>query len=321
MISVSVTVPVYNTSQYLRQCLDALASQKMQNIEFILVDDGSTDDSGFICDEYASKDNRFKVIHQLNGGSASARQNGLEAAKGEYVIVCDSDDWPETDMYEKLYAKAIQSHADMVICGYFAEYPDGKSIRKQYWMTESEGVVDNDCMLRHGASSSWVKLVKRDLFTRSGASYEKNINLGEDELIIYKLLTANPKIVQISDHLYHYRRRYGEDTYTNNLNMSHIHQGYHIYRWMKENLENSVYEDMIIYKAICIACNCLRVPDVDKSFLRKFLKEELPFSSIFNKQIALNYNRFKPYVVASEKILPLPILVPMYKMLRHLFYK
>lgn len=127
-IYVSVIVPIFNTSRYLRKCLDSLAHQTLTAIEFILVDDGSTDDSGKICDEYASKDSRFRVIHQSNGGSAVARQTGLDAARGEYTIVCDSDDWVEPDMYEKLYRKAVETDADMVLCGYFAEYIDGRSL-------------------------------------------------------------------------------------------------------------------------------------------------------------------------------------------------
>ncbi len=97
--AVSVTVPVYNTSKYLRKCLDSLQSQTLKNIEFIIVDDGSTDDSGVICDEYAKSNPKFKVIHQKNGGLASARQTGLNHARGEYVIVCDSDERVEPDMY------------------------------------------------------------------------------------------------------------------------------------------------------------------------------------------------------------------------------
>ena len=89
---ISVTVPVYNTSRYLYQCLNSLAVQTLQDIEFIIVDDGSTDNSGIICDAYSKKDSRFKVIHQPNGGSAVARETGLKNAVGDFIIVCDSDD-------------------------------------------------------------------------------------------------------------------------------------------------------------------------------------------------------------------------------------
>ena len=114
-IKVSVTVAVYNTSKYLRKCLDSLDVQSMQEIEFIVVDDGSTDGSGVICDEYARRNPKFKVIHQQHSGLAAARQTGMDNAKGEYVIVCDSDDWVEPEMYETLYNVAAESNADIAI--------------------------------------------------------------------------------------------------------------------------------------------------------------------------------------------------------------
>ncbi len=203
---VSVTVPVYNTSKYLRQCLDSLAAQTLHEIEFILVDDGSTDDSGAICDEYAAKDPRFRVIHQPNGGLAVARQTGLNAAQGEYIIPCDSDDWAEPNMYELLYRKAKATFADIVLCGYFAEYNNGRSVLCQTIFSESDGVVDNFDLMNRGAGSSWVKLVKKSLFNKTETYYEKGVNLSEDALIIFKLLKGTLKVVQTNEYLYHYRR-------------------------------------------------------------------------------------------------------------------
>ncbi|MDE7089676.1 MAG: glycosyltransferase, partial [Prevotella sp.] len=229
ILKVSVTVPVYNTSSYLHQCLDSLQTQTLKEIEFILIDDGSTDNSGFICDEYAKRDSRFRVIHQKNGGSAVARQTGLDNAIGEYIIVCDSDDWVEPDMYEKLYRKAKDTDADIVCCGYFVEYKGGRSLPVQTIMKELDGVVDNDDLLRKGAGSSWVKLVKRSFFEKVNAFYESGINMGEDALIVYKLLRGNPKIVQIKGNLYHYRRLLSGNSYTNNVKMSHIFQLEFIY--------------------------------------------------------------------------------------------
>ena len=103
---VSVTVPVYNTAKYLDRCLSSLIEQTLQDIEIVLVDDGSTDGSDSICDSWAERDNRIKVIHQRNGGLWKARQTGLENATGEFIIVCDSDDWVDTSAYEKAYTKA-----------------------------------------------------------------------------------------------------------------------------------------------------------------------------------------------------------------------
>jgi len=220
--AISVLVPVYNTAGYIRKCFDSLSNSPLLNIEFIVVDDGSYDESPDICDEYVKKDPRFKVIHQANGGLAIARQNGLDIASGEYVIVCDSDDWIESDIYTKLYNAATENDADIAVCGYFLEYDNGRSIPYQYIFKESDGAVDNYDFLAHGAGSSWIKLIRKSLFERTNASYEPGINMSEDSLIIYKLLKGNPKIVQIRENLYHYRRQLEGESKTNNIKMNNI---------------------------------------------------------------------------------------------------
>lgn len=299
MLKVSVTVPVYNTSKYLRKCLDSLASQTLKDIEIIIVDDGSTDNSGDICDEYASRYSNFKVIHQKNGGSAVARQTGLDAATGEYVIVCDSDDWTEPDMYEKLYKEAAKTCADIITCGYYAEYPDGRSVPKQTWFLEKDGFVDNDDFLRRGAGSSWIKLVKKSLFERTGATYEPGINMGEDALILYKLMKGNPKISQIRANLYHYRRLPSGGSYTNSIKMSHIRQLDFTYRWLKGNYSEAKYESIRYKRALDIAFACLRAEDTDVKYLRGFLRNELPWKRIISHKISM-----KAIMVMVEKLLP-----------------
>lgn len=314
--AVTTTVPVYNTSRYLRKCLDSLAAQTLRDIEFILVDDGSTDDSGRICDEYAARDFRFRVIHQKNGGLASARQAGLDVARGEYVIVCDSDDWVEPDIYEKLYQKAKKTDADIVCCGYFAEYNDGRSIPKQTIFEETCGIIDNDDFLRWGANSSWVKLIKKSLFERTNASYDYGINLSEDSLIIYKLLKGNPKVVQIREKLYHYRRLFGGESYTNNIKMVHVHQFYHTYSWLKNNYPEEKFEAIRFSKAIDLAFACLRVNNLDKEFLQDFMETELPFC-----RFAHNTKTLKSTTVLIEKIFPISVAKAMLKLSYKHIYK
>src|SRR5665647_2657921 len=100
---ISIIVPIYKVENYIRNCVDSILNQTYKNLEVILVDDGSTDNCGNICDEYSLKDNRIKTIHKKNGGLSSARNAGLDVAKGEYIGFIDSDDWIEKDMYESLY--------------------------------------------------------------------------------------------------------------------------------------------------------------------------------------------------------------------------
>ena len=118
-VKVSVILPVYNASDYLHQCMDSIVGQTLKDIEIILVDDGSPDNCGKICDEYAAKDTRIKVIHKENGGLSSARNAGMEVAEGEYIGFVDSDDWIESDMYMTLWQKAKDINADLVNCDYF----------------------------------------------------------------------------------------------------------------------------------------------------------------------------------------------------------
>ena len=116
---ISVIIPVYNVEQYLKQCLDSVINQSMKNLEIILVNDGSTDCSGDICDKYAQKDSRITVIHKENQGLAAARQTGLDAAHGEYIGFIDSDDWLEPEMYEEMYRAAKSEDVDIVFCNVY----------------------------------------------------------------------------------------------------------------------------------------------------------------------------------------------------------
>ena len=121
-IKISIIVPVYNVADYIRECLDSLVNQTYQNIEIILVDDGSTDLSGQICDEYAKKDRRIIVFHKTNGGLVSARKAGIRIATGEYVTYVDSDDWININAYEELVKIVIEYHPDIIAYDFIKEY-------------------------------------------------------------------------------------------------------------------------------------------------------------------------------------------------------
>ena len=120
-MKLSIIIPVYNTEKYLHRCVDSVLQQNMSDYELILVDDGSTDGSGKICDEYKEKDSRVKVIHTQNQGVSKARNTGLELSSGEYIGFVDADDYIDADMYEKLIEASIDSNADVCCCGYLQE--------------------------------------------------------------------------------------------------------------------------------------------------------------------------------------------------------
>ena len=129
---ITVIVPVCNVAKYLRRCLDSVISQTYQNLEIICVDDGSTDHSSEICEQYALKDERVKVFHQENQGVSAARNKGLDMVAGEYITFVDSDDYIQSDMLERLYSELSKSEASYVICGYN--------------VVNSAGIVLMDCL-------------------------------------------------------------------------------------------------------------------------------------------------------------------------------
>lgn len=122
---VSIIIPVYKAESYLHRCIDSILAQTFADWELLLIDDGSPDRSGDICDEYAVKDKRIRVYHKKNGGVSSARQKGLDMARGEYVIHVDPDDWVEPSMLTELFAKAKAENADMVICDFYLDTKSG----------------------------------------------------------------------------------------------------------------------------------------------------------------------------------------------------
>ena len=131
---ISVIVPVYKVEQYLHRCVNSIMNQTYKNLEIILVDDGSPDKCGEMCDEFAKKDSRIRVFHKENGGQSSARNLGLDNMTGEYVGFVDSDDWIEPNMYEHLYELILQNNAQIAECGLQCDYANGKTLytNKQY---------------------------------------------------------------------------------------------------------------------------------------------------------------------------------------------
>lgn len=313
--AVSVTVPVYNTSRHLRRCLDSLAAQTLAEIEFVVVDDGSTDDSGVICDEYAARDARFRVIHKANGGLASARQAGLEAARGEYVIPCDSDDWVEPEMYATLHAAAKTHDADIAACAYIAEYPGGKSAAVLLPPAD-EGIMPVSRFLRAIAGRTWTKLVRRSLYARGAVAYDPAVSMSEDIMMSLKLARTCPRIVYINAPLYHYRRERGGASYTNRLSMKHVRQMELTYRYLCDNFTGDADEDLRYRSAVNLAFAAIRANDSDPRWLADFLDRELP-----QARINANAKTVKSRFVALSRHLPHPLTRAALRLLYPIVYR
>lgn len=203
MVAVSIISPVYKAESYLARCLDSVLAQTFKDWELILVDDGSPDRSGAICDEYAAKDGRIKVIHKANGGVSAARQDGLDAATGEYVIHVDPDDWIVPDMLQALYEKAVAEAADMVICDYSEDVDDNRKVVVQKPSSLDANIVFKELFYSlHGSCGN--KLVRRSLFDRFGIRFPKGYTILEDLYVSAMLCSHDIKIAYLPKAFYHY---------------------------------------------------------------------------------------------------------------------
>ena len=200
--SISIIVPVYKADAYLHRCVDSILAQSFTDFELLLIDDGSPDKSGEICDEYANKDSRIRVIHKENGGVSSARQRGQDEACGEYTIHVDPDDWVEPTMLEELYQKAQDDNADMVIYDYYTNEGSLQNYIKQEPTKLDSNVVLYELFQQlHGSCCN--KLVRRACYIGK-ANYPKGINCCEDLIWCIQVLKCKPTISYINKAYYHY---------------------------------------------------------------------------------------------------------------------
>ena len=208
MIKVSIIVPIYNVSKYLHHCIDSLISQTHDNLEIILIDDGSTDGSGEICDDYAKRDSRITVIHQDNAGSANAKNAGLDAATGHFIAFVDSDDWVESNWIEKMLAVSIENDADVVECSFLKEFVSHSENGNDSNFTSTVFKTEDYLFNYRGnwtCALFWNKLYRSNIL--KNIRFHKERRCIDDEFFTYKAVTGAKKIVRIEDKLYHYRQR------------------------------------------------------------------------------------------------------------------
>lgn len=203
----SLIIPIYNASTYLAFSLESLLSQPFQDFELILVDDGSTDESASICDAYAAKDDRIKVLHEAHHGVAHSRQVGLETAKGEYILYVDADDTVEPGMIVDMYQEAVTKKADLVICDYRELTHEGEVYRKQE-PTALDGVaVLEDILDGKLYGALWNKMMRREWLLQTKASFPLELTMREDLIFLSQCLPYASKIAYIPKAFYGYERR------------------------------------------------------------------------------------------------------------------
>ncbi len=201
---ISIIVPVYKVEPYLRQCVDSILEQTYRDIEVLLIDDGSPDNCGEICDEYGRKDQRVRVFHTDNRGLSAARNLGLREAQGEYIGFVDSDDWIEPDMYEVLLRRIQETESDITTCAFWVDFITFSQTVKipeaNYKGTESiEALLD-----RKISNHVWNKLYHKDLF--ASTSFPEGCN-HEDIATMHRFLNEARVVATSSEPKYHYRQR------------------------------------------------------------------------------------------------------------------
>lgn len=208
---ISIVVPVYNVAEYLPRCLDSLIAQTYPEIEIIAIDDGSTDESGRILDEYATCDNRVRAVHIANAGVSNARNIGLDMAKGDYIGFVDSDDWIDADMYERL-AAAMTDNVDVVCGGYVLETEQGQKYDmlrvnepKVYRRIAALCEVFDRLDARHAGWALWDKLFKKELI--QNVRFDTAIVNSEDMLFFWDVMCRCKDFALVPIYGYHYYMR------------------------------------------------------------------------------------------------------------------
>ena len=210
--AVSIIVAIYNSGQWLRRCLRSALDLTLEDVEFLLIDDGSTDSSPAICDEFAARDSRIRVFHRQNAGVSATRQFGIDHAEGEYLIYLDSDDWVAPDTYGKMYRAAKEQDADLVICDWYSVYGDimyPESLELKAW--DKEHLLY--ALVQDQPVYQTIYLFRRSLFEDLSVGFPEKLSYGEDTLLLIDLLTAAIRkghrlsISHVPENLYYYDRR------------------------------------------------------------------------------------------------------------------
>ena len=237
-IIVSVIVPVYNVEKYLKRCIDSILMQTYRNLEIILVDDGSTDNSGSICDQYGLIDSRIKVIHKINGGLSDARITGISNATGDFYSFIDSDDWIESNMIEVMIKNIIDTNSDIAIARRFRTFENGTKYLEHYQTYPKEKVFNSTTGLKYLMSfcgfdmSVCDKIFKKDLFKDIEFPFGKTC---EDSFVTYRLFAKANKIIYIDEGMYNYFYRTNSITRSSKVNETVIEATYEQLCFIKNN--------------------------------------------------------------------------------------
>ncbi|MGI6657903.1 MAG: glycosyltransferase family 2 protein [Dethiobacteraceae bacterium] len=337
MPKISIIVPVYNVENYINKCIESLIAQTLSDIEIILVNDGSTDKSGNICNDYAAVDNRIIVIHQMNKGVSAARNKGIEAATGEWITFVDADDWVDSSMCELVYGYAKKYDVDLVMWNHYWNYPEKEVLttmfEEEIKFFQKDQIQDIQRIIIESYSSNgnlvsnatfvWCKLWNREIINRL-SDYWFNINLkwGEDQDFNLRLLEKTSKIIFINKNLYHYRINMNSVTNAFNLNRIDLFNSYLselekfvVYLKKDDKIFLSAFYKRVIYTLILLVSLHFCHPDNKEGLLirvkdlKKLINSEPYKTALQNVDMSDQKMERQIFVYAAKKQLCFGIIL------------
>lgn len=277
-IKVSVIVPIYNTEKFLKKCIESILNQALQEIEIILINDGSTDNSHTICFEYAKKySEKIKYINNKNIGCSATRNLGIELAQGEYIAFVDSDDYIEKEMYEEMYIKSQKTASDIVICGFRYIYEKEKEVfipKKEYSYLD----------IKNKPSYVWNKLFKKELLIKNNIIFPLESHYCEDFVFSFENLISTEKISSLENVMYNYVLHGNNSIYNFNKKLDTKISFSKVYNYLKEK-------------------NMLKNKFIMKYFFQNFYYSGIKniFRSLLNPKI-ISINDTKKYLILYKNM-------------------
>lgn len=273
-ILISVIVPVYKAEEKLDRCVESIVGQTYRNLEIILVDDGSPDSSPELCDEWATKDSRIKVVHKKNGGASSARNAGISAATGEYITFVDSDDWIEPDMYSSLLEDALHFNADKAICGFCTS--NSRPAEQSEDVKVLDRVQSRALSVLGGNDEVWRALYSASLI--SDVHFDESFTVAEDTLFNYEISRRTDRQTVSSRKLYHYNQ--------DSEGALHIMDAKKVldriivteYMWKNEIASPKLHDTMLkayVKKILSIIEDCVRTDACDCDWYRQDVRKNV----------------------------------------------
>lgn len=302
---ISIIIPVYNTEEYLRQCLTSVIKQEYGNIEVVVIDDGSTDGSGAICDEFSDMDDRVKVIHTVNNGVSSARNLGLKSTTGEYVVFIDSDDWVDPGYIMGLYIAVEKSAADFVISGrsIYQNGHIGKIMRIEDFLPDISESKDIRSALimhfmgRYNLGSNAAKIYKRNIILNRAITFNESLHINEDIVFNIEYLFNINKAFVLDSAGYYYRKREGsatasyDENFGNRINLVAAEKRRLALKFKFMNVEcRTAVNHWFIRELFCYYFRTLR--DDSYTDFRKRFKRTTKLINLLNSSLEEDSNRF-----------------------------